>query len=259
MRARRDAVADLPPPRVEISDDQGFATVGSTPSIDTAAVVDDVRRRRKELSGGQLRDEKAYLLDHPVTDLAPSSTLLRFALDPEVVAAAALYLGIVPVLTQITILASPAIPGPLSGSQLFHSDWEDVRQVKVFVACSSVADENGPLTAISARVSRRVKDEVGYRYGGRAFRLPDERVAPLLTANDVTAFTGPAGSTTFIDTSSCLHYGSRVHPGAEERLVVQFQYLTPPAFDLVASRKGRPFALLPGKDVHERMVLGSVP
>jgi hypothetical protein len=183
--------------------------------------------------------------------------LVQFALDRRVVAAAARYLGIVPLLTGVTILASPPVPGPLSGSQLFHSDWEDVRQVKVFVNCSTVVEENGPLTAVTADASRRVKQRVGYRYGGPHFRLRDEEVLPLVGDGEVQEFTGPPGSIVFIDTSSCLHLGSRVRDGADERLVVQFQYLTPPAFDLLlAPAKRRPFAGAAGSSTLDCLVLG---
>jgi hypothetical protein len=201
--------------------------------------------------------EKPYLLDFPIG--APPEALLRFALGDQVLAAAARYLGMVPVLTQITLLASPYISGDLSGSQLFHSDWEDVRQVKVFVNCSDVTHANGPLQAVTATASRRVKRAIGYHYGGAGFRVADDRVGPLVTNEEVVAFTGPPETAVFIDTSSCLHLGSRVQPGAAERLVVQFQYLTPSAFELLLDpSKRRRFA----KSGHaaspvERLVLGA--
>ena len=255
MSRRRQAVAVLPASPVDITNHRGFTTSDASVFPQIPAVVDDIRRRRAELALGV--GEKPYLLDHPLTSLDAASPLVEFALDPRVVAAAARYLGIVPLLTGVTILASPPVPGPFSGSQLFHSDWEDVRQVKVFVNCSNVAEENGPLTAVAAHASRRVKEKVDYRYGGPHFRLQDDEVLPLVADDEVQAFTGPPGSVVFIDTSSCLHLGSRVHDGAEERLVVQFQYLTPPAFDLLlAPAKRRPFAGAAGPDPLHHLVLG---
>jgi hypothetical protein len=255
MARRRRAVGDLIASPVELTSQRGFTTSDGSLFPLVEAVVNDVRRRRRELAIGV--GEKPYLLDHPLTSLERASPLVQFALDPRVVAAAAHYLGIVPLLTGVTILASPPVPGPFSGSQLFHSDWEDVRQVKVFVNCSSVAEENGPLTAVTADASRRVKRTVGYRYGGPHFRLRDDEVLPLVGDGEVQAFTGPPGSVVFIDTSSCLHLGSRVRDGAEERLVVQFQYLTPPAFDLLlAPAKRRPFAGAAGSAPLDHLVLG---
>jgi hypothetical protein len=131
--------------------------------------------------------------------------------------------------------------------------------VKVFVHCSDVAEEHGPLTAVSADASARVKKAVDYHYGGPHFRLPDADVLPRVDDRDVTAFVGPVGSCTFIDTSRCLHLGSRVRRGASERLVVQFQFLTPAAFDLqlASRRRGRPFAAVEGElSPLQRLVLG---
>jgi hypothetical protein len=256
LERRRSSLSHLPVSPVEVSAETGFTTLDPG-AIDTSAVLAEVRRLRQQLTLGRRGDEKPYMLDHSIVDLEPLPGLRRFALDPTVVATAARYLGMVPVLTGITLLASPHVEGPFSGSQLFHSDWEDVRQVKVFVLCSPVADKNGPLTAVRAQASRRVKDAVHYRYGGQDFRLPDDSVLPLVAADEVTAFTGQSGTVTFIDTSSCLHLGSRVKDGAEERLVVQFQYLTPPAFDLVlAFGRRRPFASVHASTPVDRLVLG---
>lgn len=255
MERRKRAVAGLPPSPVEIAADRGFATCEASVFPEVDAVVDNVLRARSELR--LATGEKPYLLDHPVTELDACSPLIRFAVDPLVVSAAAHYLGLVPLLTMVTILASPPVPGPLAGSQLFHSDWEDVRQVKIFINCTNVAEENGPLTAVTAEASRRVKQAVDYRYGGPHFRLHDEEVLPLLREGETQAFTGRPGSIVLIDTSSCLHLGSRVHEGAEERLVVQFQFLTPPAFDLtIAPGKRRSFASAAGDSPLEQLVLG---
>jgi hypothetical protein len=122
-----------------------------------------------------------------------------------------------------------------------------------------VDEENGPLKAVTAQASERVKRELGYRYGGRDFRLVDERVEPLVSEEEVATFIGPIETVTLIDTSSCLHLGSRVQPGAEARLVIQFQYLTPAAFEWAfAYRPRRPFdpSAFADADPVERLVLG---
>src|SRR5947208_3370686 len=171
MRRRRSSLDRLHSPAVDIPASLGFATCAPGHIDGVDAVIDEVRRMRAQFPLG---DERPYLLDQRLARLDPSSPLLRFALHPGVVAAAARYLGVVPKLAGVTILASPHVPRPFSGSQLFHSDWEDVRQVKVFVHCSDVTDASGPLTAVVADASRRVKQEVGYVYGGDHFRLTDD-------------------------------------------------------------------------------------
>lgn len=257
LRRRADARKDLPATTLRIPPARGFTVCppGALPGVDE--VVATARRLRDGLSLRREGAEKPYLLDHRMS--SPPPELLRFALDERLLAAVAGYLGIVPVLTGITLLVSPHVPGPPAGSQLFHSDWEDVRQVKVFVNCSHVSDDDGPLTAVAAAASRRIKDAVDYHYGGPNFRVPDEKVHPLLRRDELQAFTGPAGTAVLIDTSTCLHLGSRVAPTASERLVVQFQYQTPTAFDLVLERKRRhPYAAAaqPGTPA-QRLAIGA--
>jgi hypothetical protein len=261
IAVRQAAVGGLGSAAVEIPTTVGHWSSNGRPHEGVAPVVEEVRRIRATIFRTERGEEKPYLIDHSVTDLDASSPLLRFALSEQVVAPAARYLGMVPILTGVTVLASPYIPSAtFAGSQLFHSDWEDRSQVKVFVHCTDVTEENGPLTAVSADASHRVKQAVDYHYGGPNFRLTDEQVLPRVADSDVTAFTGPAEAVTFIDTSSCLHLGSRVQPGAVERLVVQFQFLTPPAFDLQFARRrhARRFAGVHGDfSPVQRLVLGA--
>lgn len=259
INRRRAALDLLPPPAVEIPPMVGHVTPDDASTADSAAVVAEAQRLRTTVFRAERGDGKPYLVDHAVTALDSSSPLLSFALSDGVVSAAARYLGMVPILTGITILASPYVPSEgFAGSQLFHSDWEASRQVKVFVLCSEVERKNGPLTAVTAEASTRVKAAVGYHYGGPAFRLPDEEVLTRIESDSLSAFVGPVGAVTFIDTSSCLHFGSRVEAGASERLVAQFQYLTPSAFDLQLGRRRRPFARTRGEFTPvQRLVLGA--
>lgn len=260
LEARRAALELLPPPSLEIRDAVGHVSCAGESLGNVTSVVDEVQRIRSTVFPATAAGGKPYLIDYPITELPSSSPLLAFALGADVVGLAAHYLGMVPILTGVTVLASPYVGGGgYSGSQLFHSDWEDRRQVKVFVHCSAVEMENGPLSAVTADASARVKRDIDYHYGGPSFRVPDDVVLPRLRQDDFAAFVGPAGSATLIDTSSCLHYGSRLHPGATERLVVQFQFLTPSAFDLqLAVRTRRPFAHMAGTfSPLERLVLGA--
>ena len=260
-RARKEALTKVPSTSVEIPSRVGHHSLASGALEGVGPVVEDVQRIRATIFKETRGDEKPYLIDYSVRGLDLSSPLLRFALSEQVVAPAARYLGMVPILTGVTVLASPFISDDsFAGSQLFHSDWEDRSQVKVFVHCSDVRPEHGPLTAVAAHASTQVKEAVDYHYGGPHFRLPDEEVLPRVDAQDITAFVGPVGSCTFIDTSRCLHLGSRVQRGASERLVVQFQYLTPAAFDLqLAPReRARPFAAVTGGLTPlQRLVLGA--
>jgi hypothetical protein len=262
IRARRAATADLSPAPVAIPPDVGHAADPHGALGDTAPVVEEVRRmavtldERKGLRPG----EKTYLRDDALTGLEPDHPIARYACSEAMIAAAADYLGMVPILFGMFVLRSPAVAGPPSGSQLFHCDWEDVRQFKVFVHCSEVGPANGPLVGVRASASAEVKRAVRYRYGGAHFRLHDEEVLPRLGHDDRSSFEGPPGAVTLIDTSSCLHYGSRCESGTEPRLVLQLQYLSPAAFAWVgARRQPAPVRTGPGTSPVQAMLLSHRP
>ncbi len=258
MRARRDGRSELPDPLVDLTVDRGFAACDGATLGGTEGVVDEVRRTAAVELAGSLAPQAPEQFGVNLRDLPLSSPLMRFALSEQLVASAAAYLGVVPILAGIQLMRATHLPGAPSGSQLFHCDHDDLHQVKVFVLCSEVADENGPLTVLDAATSRAVKRAVRYRYGGRSLRLTDAQVDQEALPASRTAFVGPPGRVMLVDTSACLHFGARIRDGASDRLMVQFQYLTPAAFELVLQPRRRRIAL-PGPDSSalERRVLGA--
>ena len=104
-------------------------------------------------------------------------------------------------------------------SQKFHLDEEDLTQVKVFINITDCTEEHGPFTFLSATSSASIL--TSYRNGKR--RYTDEEIFKILPKKEVISLTGPAGCGAFIDTSKCLHYGSRNN--TKERLVLMAQFL----------------------------------
>src|SRR5579862_5120882 len=168
----------------------------------------------------KLLPQEAFELDSPY---------MRFALSEAVVGPISVYLGLVPILNQIDVwYSSPARDEPRS-SQLWHLDHADTIQIKVFLYCSDVGADSGPLTILSASVSDALAERIGYDYGD-AYRVSDDTVRETAGADGEIALTAPTGSVAFVDTSRCFHFGSRVAPGAPARRVFVAQYLTPYAF-----------------------------
>jgi len=185
------------------------------------------------------------------------SPLLQFGLRRDIVAAAARYLGTIPILQYANVVYSSHAAGEFSKSQLYHCDSDEAEQVKIFVICETVTQSEGPLTFLTAAQSRQIRDHVQYRY---KHRLTDEDVrAAVGTTPREVALTGPAGTLAFLDTSRCFHYGSRIASADTRRLVVMLQYVTPLAFILPDYPAGTTFgALAPtGRDAMERLVLGA--
>ena len=185
---------------------------------------------------GRWNTRKASLYQRPLTpdDLQADSPILRFALDSVLIGSIARYLGGIPIL-NFAMLGHSQHVGDVGGSQLFHGDGETYSQVKVFVYLADVDEKNGPFTMVGAGNSELLARRLGYRWGDR---ISDEVVGRMIAPSDVHSVTGPAGTVLFVDTSRCLHFGSRVL-GPVPRSVLMYQYLLP-----VAKRVDAPFARL---------------
>ena len=204
-------------------------TQGALRNVELARTIYETRRgqldaertvaRKREFMEEILSDE----------DLRRHPEFVRFCLSPPVVQAVSRYLGTLPVLRRVgLLLSSPADAN--ADSRLYHLDPEDFRQVKVFVNIFDVTAENGPLTWLPGHVSDAVLKGVWQRQkhtGERRDqfrRWSDDEVAEHSSPGDLVQLTGPAGSGAFVDASRCLHFGSRIKPGAM-RLVFCAQFL----------------------------------
>jgi hypothetical protein len=160
--------------------------------------------------------------------LEENPQLLDFALSDPIVEAVTGYLGSIPILRGLGVYLSQS-NDTTESSQMFHTDNDDFRQIKCFMNVVDVDDGNGPFTLVPAKQSRQIRSTL--RHGWRDRRLTDDEVLALCDPADIIRLTGPAGSGGMVDTSNCLHYGSRARAGA--RVVFMFQYTTYPnvAFD----------------------------
>jgi hypothetical protein len=114
-------------------------------------------------------------------------------------------------------------------SQLFHVDPEGLTQVKFFINVFDVGEGEGPFTFIPADETARIIYEVnllrqqhGKQHAGRYL---DDEISAVGADGSIVRVTGPRGSGVAVDTSRCLHLGSRVSPGSF-RLCLYIQYCT---------------------------------
>lgn len=171
-----------------------------------------------------------YLLDDE--DLRRNPELVDFAVGDTALGAAARYLGMVPYLSRVDLMYSLSRGAEDNiSSQLFHLDHEGLTQVKFFINIFDVGEPEGPFTFLPADATSRVIADVRRlrrRQGSRdveSRRYLDDEVRAAGAGGSVVTLAGPAGSGVAIDTSRCLHLGSRVQPGAF-RLVLYLQYCT---------------------------------
>lgn len=143
--------------------------------------------------------------------------LLRLMVSRQIVDAVAAYLGTVPKLTGARLCWSPE-NATAQSSQLYHFDYEDLRQIKVFINIFETKEDQGPLTFLPADISDKVQRSIGRVLG----RVQDERIYEGGGRDRELKVIGPSGSGVFLDTSRCLHYGSRFNRRDRVVLIVQF-------------------------------------
>ena len=165
-------------------------------------------------------------------DLRRNPDLVEFALSEPLLGPVTRYLGMVPYLTRVDLVYSVSRGTEEKiESQLFHLDHEGLRQVKYFIYVYDVDEPEGPFTFLPADTSFRVVNDVRSwrKTHGRgdveSRRYLDEEVVGVDAAQDIVTVKGPVGSGVAVDTSRCLHLGSRCKPGAF-RLVLYLQYCT---------------------------------
>lgn len=171
------------------------------------------------------RSKKKYLLDYDISrNLSNFSGVIRFCTSDALVGLAARYLGEYPLISGIQLLHSPESDNEkeLLGSQKFHLDNIDTKQLKVFLNVSDVDFNNGPTSFLPTDKSREVIELLEYGSEVGVERLEDSAVFKLVDEDAVITNIGSSGSLTAIDTCNCLHYGARHRLVSRTLLMVQF-------------------------------------
>jgi hypothetical protein len=240
-----------------IAEDRGFAIHPPGTFPETAEIVEFAGRVAAEADYEELAKRgKDFMLPLLTPgDLDRDNPLIRFALRPDVLASVTSYLGVAPILAGANVYRStPGSRDRYISSQLLHCDGDDTRQIKIFVLCGPVGPENGPTVILDAARSKALRDRVDYQYRNR---VEDDEARRVMGDDfEVVPLVGEAGTSCFVDTSRCFHYGSRVDSDANARLVAIIQYLTPYSFMLPREyRSHAPFRRLAGSDSSELELL----
>lgn len=174
-------------------------------------------------------------------DFVRMPEVLLFLLSPPMLDLMRGYFPRVPRLASVRLWWSPPNDDNLTYSQLFHVDHADDREVKLLLNVTDTESDQGPFTFLPADATETALKHV---------RLDDRRItdaalfAALGPAVRPIALTGPAGTAALVDTSRCLHYGSRGNQRARLMLMAQFvdfyapRVLKPVAWSPAAERLG---------------------
>jgi len=198
-------------------------------------------------SQGYSRGSKAGVLNVQNVDIDdPRHRAIReLALHEEILMPVARYLMAPPVLLSAMVWNSPNETQELKASQLFHFDREDVRQIKCFVPIEPIDGDTGALCVLDAVTSKTFvrKTWARGRLPTSKKRYSDEEVYRAVSPDKLRSLTGDAGDILMVDTTSCLHYGSR--PAKRGKYHLTMHYVSPhsqrvraqelPALDVRAS------------------------
>lgn len=147
--------------------------------------------------------------------------MVQFAIQNGLVAFLARSYGEVPQLSEVLLSLSKHTPGPITYSQLWHRDHDDVKTVKVFVYHTDVdSAEDGPFTFAPGQASDRLRLTL-------RSHLPDALLYNHVHPEEVREIKAKRLSCFAVETSRCWHMGSRVAEG-RHRLMYTATYIRYP-------------------------------
>jgi hypothetical protein len=207
-------------PPIALHDGWHIDTTMSLPHLER--VLEDSEKLIHERSGRRHSPStyRSWFQDMWTAELAEQyPSFLDFATSSDILAAVGRYLETIPVLSTtapagIRIVESNSEfdpdPDRPKDSQLYHIDYFSLPNVYVVVLVRDTTLEQGPWHFLPRSVSLRVKSELGYWGTKLDYRLTDEQVYSVADPQrDVIRFAYPRGSVLFIESSGCMHYGSR--------------------------------------------------
>ena len=223
-RIARSLAAEATAP-IRIDPEEGYAFPDLAAMSELAPAIEQGRAAtRAAMQANELKlydngmSRKQFLVyAMPGSEIAKCDAIMRLALARPILDAVSVYLGAVPVLNSVDLMVS--LPNSSEfGSQLYHLDFADDRQVKLFICIEPVTPAHGPFTFVPAGKTRQIVEALDYDRG----RLTIEQVTTVIDERDQIAVTGDAGFAVMVDTSRCLHYGSRHNREPRVMLVAQY-------------------------------------
>lgn len=213
-----------------ISKEQGYLHIKAETFPNTQQIIQECReilelkRPTLEFIFSQYTGKKRLLTDLlSDKDLERYPNLVDFALSTPVLDAVTAYFGYLPLLRRVGIyISTPQALDSPAYSQLFHYDHGDYKQLKFFFNIYDIDESKGPFTLLPAPVSRHVCSKLKSAVKRKLIQQPevgrytDADVFKFCKEEDLVKSIGAAGSGIAVDTSRCLHYGSRIQQG--ERL-----------------------------------------
>ena len=184
--------------------------------------------------------------------------LISLALSDWIVSKASSYLNMIPIVGSIQVWYSPNESKIEEGSQFFHLDYADVNQCKVFINLDTIDEDSGPLTFVPKEKSEKITKSINYKLSNKDIRISDDVVLKHCDKKEWIKSTGEKGDILMVDSSRCIHFGSRA--ASKPRRILMIQYITPFSFTLPLNYRGKTFLSpvfeksLKTSDKHSRII-----
>jgi hypothetical protein len=207
------------PTGIQMADGWALDTSRTLPHLE--ALLAETDEVIKEKGGRQHADIQYPFLRSLLFpgDLERYPSYLNFVLSSEVLSVGMDYMKTIPIFSKTrppgvrfmesNIKLDPDSELPPRDSQLYHIDFYDSPMFYILVLLKDVTMDCGPWTFLPASVSERISKKIGYREKGRGYRIQDSDIRPHIQPGEEIVFACPQGSVLFIDSSKCLHFGSR--------------------------------------------------
>lgn len=226
-RLHREQLSDLlrengPATRPVIRMEDGWAIDRSMSLPHLDRVLEDSEKIIAERAGVRLSAEgtyRSYFQDvWTPADLEKYPSFLDFATSTDVLAVVGDYLQSIPALSTtlpsgIRFVESNTAfddsPDEPHDSQLYHIDYYSLPNVYVLVLLRDTTFENGPWCFLPRSVSQRAGKALRNWAHGVPYRFRDEQVYSVVDRSEMIEFSAPRGTVLFIESSGCLHFGSR--------------------------------------------------
>lgn len=191
--------------------------------IDTDSIVLSSRERFDQKKYTQ-KNRKEYLQELTnIFDYPPNSPEIMFASSKVLLKSIISYLGCFPVLHNITLMYSPnKVTNSLSGSQLWHRDAEDIKNIKIWIPINEIDEDCGPTLTIDKDKSNEIAKKLNYIQGGLVEENHEDfsKIKPI-------KLVGKAGDVIITDTDSSFHCGSvPKNNKSKQRLVLMIHYVS---------------------------------
>jgi len=199
-----------------IEDDLGFTRFEFKDQNSLQAVADHCKKHYSPdfiLEKCNNSSKNNTLLSMPIDLTADGNDNIKaLALSDHLIEPITNYLGSLPALIGSYVWFSPNdVDTPLVGSQYYHFDREDVKQIKCFIPLDDIGEDSGPLNIVSALESHKFLESWEDSGGQMSLkqRFTDDEVHTYVNRDQVVALTGSIGDVILVDTTNCLHFGSR--------------------------------------------------